>query len=202
MSARRLATAGLSLALLGWVACAASPRDAYLRDLRQHTRELRLYDVFDTTLLLRGNYLDAAFREAIATERARLTGTTEDDHAAFVERMAEDHARFHEVVFSANSLRPAARVFGDPTKGWAVRLEADGTVEPLVEVYEVRRPGSILRQLYAHHNEWSDLWIARFDKTVAAPDRVSFHVGSGWGHGSLEWTDLRARNADTGLASR
>jgi hypothetical protein len=82
---------------------------------------------------------------------------------------------------------PGPLRFGPGDDRWNVRLLADGAEEPLVTVYQVRTPTTLHRSLYPHLNQWSELWIARFHRSVTAPREVIFHVGGGYGHGELRW---------------
>jgi hypothetical protein len=188
-------TQALALALVALGLVAASPRRTYERALWDATEELKVYRGFDTALILRGTLLDRPMRAALAEERRRLVNPTTEDHAAFLARMDDDHARFHDVVFSASSPLPGARTFGESDAGWLVWLEADGVRQELVSIERVRRPSPVHRELYAHLTIWSELWIARFRKSAANPDEVIFHVGSGYGNGELRWDRLRERDA-------
>ena len=184
----------LSLALAALVLVAAvSPRKTYLRELDEATRELRRYKGFQTALILRATYLDGEMRRHLAEERSRLVNPAPEDDAAFVERMKDDGAAYHDVVFSAMTPLAAARTFGEADTGWVIWLEADGTREELVSCERIRKPSPLHRELYAHLNQWSELWIARFRKTAANPDEVVLHVGSGYGNGDVTWSGLRQR---------
>ncbi|MFK7931312.1 MAG: hypothetical protein AB8H79_24225 [Myxococcota bacterium] len=180
--------------LLGAVALsiAAGPRRTYEKELRTWTDELKIYRGFDTALIMRATYLDGPMRASLAQERRRLMNPTPEDHAEFVTRMQTDGAAYHDVVFSAQTPLPAATTFGEADSGWVVWLEADGTREKLVSIERIRKPSPLHRELYAHLNVWSELWIARFEKTVSTPNTVVLHVGSGYGNGDLEWSKLGA----------
>lgn len=182
----------LALTLVFAVA-AASPRKLYERAAQDQTRELIVYRGFQTALILRGTLLTPTFRATLAEERRRLIDAEPDDHADFVARMERDAAAWHEVVFSASSTLPEGRRFGENDAGWKLVLHADGSRQPLVEVHRVRRPNPLHHQLYTHLNMWSDLWIARFERTVASPSQVVLKVGSGWGNGELVWEGPDAR---------
>jgi hypothetical protein len=185
---RRALFAVVMVALLA-LGAAAKPRKAYVRFVEHHTRELILYSHFETALILRGTYLSGDVRAALADERRRLLAPTDEDHAAFVETLRADGAAYHEVVFSADSAMADARRFGPPgtVHGWSVRLEADGHDEKLVTCTMERNPNPLQRSLYPHFNRWSDLWIARFEKTVQNPREIVLVVGSGYGNGRLVW---------------
>jgi hypothetical protein len=165
----------------------ASPRRAYLKEHRAYTRELVLYDDFSTALLMRATLLEPAFRDVLASERHRLLNPSEANHAEFVARMAEDGRLYHEVVFAADSAFDNAEKFGPGDDRWNVRLLADGTEEPLVAIERVRKPSPLHEALYVQSDLWSELWIARFTRTVASPREVRVIVGGGHGNGELVW---------------
>lgn len=165
-----------------------SPRKQYLKDLGTWTEEVRRYKGFATALILRATYLSEDMRGHLAEERRRLVNPSPEDHEAFVARMASDHAGYHDIVFSAMTPMPGARRFGEADTGWVIWLEADGKREELVSVEWIRRPSPLHRELYAHLNRWSELWIARFERTVESPDEVVLHVGSGYAKADVTWT--------------
>ena len=180
----------LLLALTLLTACAPkSPKALYERDADDATRELTIYSEFTTALLLRGTLLTPEFRDTMSDYREALLEPLPDNQARFESRMTDDAQAYHEVVFSADSAMPGKLRFGPGDDRWNVRLTADGTVEPLVTVYPVRRPTPLHYGMYPHLNQWSELYIARFHRTVEAPEEVVFHVGSGHGHGELVWSD-------------
>lgn len=174
--------------LCGLLLACATPRALYEQTFDAHSRTLKVYQGFATSIILRGTYLSSGFREEMANERRRLLGATDSQHAEFRERMRTDLAAYHEVVFSANTPRFPHMSFGDGERGWDVRLVADGKQERLIEAYRVRNPTALHQAIYPHYNIWADLWIARFEKTIPNPRDVEFHVGSGLGNGSIRWS--------------
>lgn len=174
--------------LLGTLAflVAAAPSRSYKRVFKQHTEELTIHQGFATALILRGTLLTPRFRTEYADARRVLTGTTDTEHADFARRSGEDAAAYHEVVFSTDSPMDVDS-FGTTDDGWILRLEADGQPQSLVTVYEVDKPTSVQRALFPHLNIWSELWVARFARTVESPRLVELHVGSGFGNGTLHW---------------
>jgi hypothetical protein len=168
-------------------------RKTYLKHYEAMTRKLVLYWDFETALILRGTYLAPDFRMQLAEERRRLLNVTDGDHDSFVAMMKSDADAYHEIVFSADSGMPEGQKFGNGDDGWQVRLFADGTQETLVTVFKEQRPNMMQRSLYPHFNKWSDLWIARFRRTVTDPDTIVFEVGGGYGHGELVWDGQRSR---------
>jgi hypothetical protein len=182
MNRRTLLLGLLVLPLLG-----ISPRRAYLKEHRAWTRELTLYNDFSTALVMRATLLEPAFRDVIASERHRLVNPSAENHAAFVARMAEDGRLYHEVVYAADSAFENAEKFGPGDDRWNVRLVADGVEETLVAIDRVRNPSALHDALYVQTDIWSQLWIARFTRTVQSPAEVRMIVGGGYGNGELRW---------------
>ncbi|MGC6494221.1 MAG: hypothetical protein ACON5B_15415 [Myxococcota bacterium] len=182
----------LSLAL-ALSACAKNPRASYLKTLDQWTDKLVIQESLGTALRLRGTYLSPTFRGVLEQERARLLGDADSDAAGFRERQAEAMANTHEIVFTAESDIESNTKFGDHDGAWRLRLVADGVEQPLLTVHRVRRPNSLQEALFAHKNLWNELWVARFDATVSQPTTLEFHVGSGYGSGSLQWSSTGIR---------
>jgi len=181
-----------SLLALFLSTAAGTPWHAYHRAWQAETRDLKLYRGFGTALLLTGTLLTPDFRSDLAAERARLLDSPPEDVATFAKRMKEDGAKWHEVVFAAESpLQEGPLVFGSSDAGWQVRLTADGQAEKLVAVEQVDDPTPLHEALYPQIDQWSSVWIARFERTVADPDTVVFEVASGFGHGRLVWRGLR-----------
>jgi hypothetical protein len=185
MNRRSLLLGALALPVAAHAA--PSPRRTYLRAHRSWTRELVLYWDGSTALLLRATLLEPAFRAALAEERRRLLDVDEADHAAFLERMRADGEQYVEFVFAADSAFPEAEKFGPGDDRWNLRCLADGAALELSAVDQVRRPSPLHRALYDQHNQWSELWIARFTRSVGRPAWVELHVGGGYGNGACHW---------------
>lgn len=166
---------------------AASPRKTYLKSLEAQTRKLVIYDGFATSLIMRATLLTPAFRDQLAAERRRLGSVSDADHAAFVARNQGDNAKFHEIVFSADSSRPQGKKFGNGDAGWNLRLLVDGVEAPHHETHMIRRPTPMHQGLYTHITLWSDLYITRFERVAEDPREVVLSVGSGFGNGDVTW---------------
>lgn len=184
---RTLVTGMLVLSLLGSLG-AKRPRRAYLQTFQANTEKLLIYREFSTALNLKATLLTRSMREAITRERSRLLGEAVDDEAAFAARMQRDLEGYHEVVFSAQSGFPDADRFGTTDAHWNLRLVADGKEQPLVTVEHIRRPTPLHRGLYPHVDQWSELWIARFERVSDSPRTLELFVGSGLGSGSIRWS--------------
>ncbi|MCA9492591.1 MAG: hypothetical protein KC621_21810, partial [Myxococcales bacterium] len=182
MNRRTLLLSGAALMCLG-----ASERKTYLRAHREWTRKLVLYHDFGTALMMRATLLEPAFRTLLAHERRRLLDPSEENHQAFVERMERDGAAYVEIVFAADSGFDNGHRFGPGDDRWNLRCEADGVDQPLVAVEQVRKPSPLHDTLYVQHDQWSELWIARFERTVPSPRSVVLHVGGGYGNGTCTW---------------
>lgn len=187
MAARNTLVALLVVAVLGSIA-AKKPRRAYLQTYEAHTEQLVVYFGFATALNMRATLLTKGMRDAIEAERTRLMNPSEENAASFASRMDRDLSQYHEVVFSADAGVEGRLAFGDTDAQWNLRLEADGIDQPLVAVEKIRRPTPVHRGLYPHINHWSDLWIARFERTKEAPGVVRLLVGSGYGNGEITYT--------------
>jgi len=186
LTRRTLLTTGA--ALVGAPAFGRSERKTYLDAHEEATREVRLYNGFFTALLARGTLLDPPFRLALAEERKRVYDPSPADHVAFLARMAEEGARYHEIVLGADSPFDEANRFGaQGDDRWNLRLEADGTELACVEVAHVRKPTPLQRQLYPQVNIWSELWLARFENTAPNPGNLVLHIGGGYGNAEMAW---------------
>ncbi len=185
---RLVALAGL---LLFGTAAGGRARRNYIAIYEDYTEHLIVYWDFETALNMRATYLTPEFRMAMADERQRLLNATPEDHKAYTERLLEDGNLYHELVFSSDSAMPKGEEFGTADDKWQIRLLADGTEEKLVSIYKVRKPNPMQRALYPHLTIWSDLWIARFEKTVRTPDDVQLIVSSGYGNGEMWFKGMR-----------
>jgi hypothetical protein len=184
---RRNLLAGAGL-LLGGTALARSPRRSYLDAHDEWTREIRVYNGFFTALLARGTWLSPEFRQALAEERRRVFDPTPEDHQAFLARMAEEAARWHELVLGVDSPFDEAETYGaQGDDRWNLRLTADSVELPCVEVSHVRKPTPLQRDLYPQVNLWSALWVARFENKAPNPQELVLHVGGGYGNGEMAW---------------
>lgn len=181
-----LAALGATL-VVAPTADAAPARTAYRRVWRSWTRKLVVYRGFGTALFLRVTLLEPEFRERLADERHRLMGPADAGDAAFRERMAADGAAWHEIVFAAHSGEEDDPRFGNDDGRWNLELAVDGADAPLVNVEHIRRPTPVHRGLYPQLDIWSELWMARFQRTAARPTVIELRFGSGLGNGEVRW---------------
>ncbi|MCB9663356.1 MAG: hypothetical protein H6732_04530 [Alphaproteobacteria bacterium] len=182
-----------TLALLVLAGC-ASARHAYVQTYWGHTEKLEMYDGFGTALRVRATYLSTGFRTAMADERARLLGPSSDDHEAFKARLLADADVYHEIFFTAESSYDRNQLrFGEDDEGWHIRLEADGSAQDLVTVYQVKKPTLLHERLLDGYDRYTQLWIAKFARTATAPDELVLHLGSGHGHTQIRWAGDQLR---------
>lgn len=178
-------------------------RRAYLRAHRAVTEQLVIYKGFETALLMRATLIDPLFLDALSRERARLLGPALDDPERLIQEMELDREGIFEVVFAADSGMPFGKDFAPDEKGWTLRMEADGEEQPLIRVEHIRRPSPMQRALFPQITIWAELYVARFERTVASPSFIELHVGSGYGHDTLRWerTTRRARKLERAFRS-
>jgi hypothetical protein len=135
----------------------------YMAALRRWTGQLRLYDHFETSLLLRAVYKSEAFRRAWCHEYARRYILPTEDYALLVEKEMDDAARFHEVFIAvwADDTRRGNFV-GDEVP-WKMRLVGDSgrTVDPLI-IKEIHKPTTEVLTLYPFITAHDHVFVAKF----------------------------------------
>ncbi len=192
-----------ALGLLGaWLACAprtvavegASPRPdpRYGRVHVEQTRELKLYDQLETQLILRATWRGEAQRRAAVAELAWRGSMTTDEQATLLQAELAELAAAHEVVFasmfSSSAGTPDPPIFGDALDSpWRLRLDVDGQPCPLLSVDQVDDPSAAQALLYPQLNAWSQLWIARFDRSCGSAGTARLVVSGSGGSGALTW---------------
>ena len=136
---------------------------AYSRALRGWTRELRLYDRFETKLLMRAVYKGPAFRRAWSHEYARRNILPSEAYALLKEREQDDAARFHEVLFACWAGDSRGGHFLGDDAPWTIRLVGDGgrTVSPLL-LERIKRPSTELLTLYPFISPHDRIFVAKF----------------------------------------
>jgi len=142
---------------------------AYSRALRRWTQEIRLYDKWETSLLMRATYKSEPFRRAWSHEYSRRYVLPQEDYALLLQRELEDASRFHEILFAAwaNDSRQGDFVGADPP--WKIRLVGDQgrTVEPLV-LRPIRKPNTQMLRLFPYITAHDRVFLAKFP--VLGPD--------------------------------
>jgi len=136
---------------------------AYSRALRTWTRELRLYDRFETKLLMHAVYKSARFRTAWSHEYARRNILPSETYALLREREQDDAARFHEVLFAAWAGDSRGGHFLGDDAPWTIRLVGDNgrTVAPLL-LERIKRPSTELLTLYPFITPHDRVFVAKF----------------------------------------
>lgn len=174
--------------LVGMLGGWSKDRRAYLKVLHAHTERVQIYHHLATAMNGNALLLTPAMRDALAQERTRLLLPDEDNRKAFAERMEADATAYHEVVLSIDSAMPAGERFGPGDGHWNLRMVVDGKQAGLVAVEHVRRPTHLHRSLYAFHDKWSEMWIARFERVSESPSTVELVVSGGYGNKTLKWS--------------
>lgn len=183
---KKLLTALLLLSVigsLGW----SKPRRQYLKVLHKNTHRTLIYHHLATALNGNVTLLTPAMRNALAGERTRLLRPRAEDVERFQARMDADASNYHEVVLSIDSAMPGGEQFGPGDAHWNLRLLVDGTEAELVAVEHVRRPTPLHRSLYAYHDQWSELWIGRFEQVSPSPREVELIISGGYGNDTVTW---------------
>jgi hypothetical protein len=164
------------------------PRPAYADVHRRATKELRLYDHFDTELVLRATLVTDEVRDAGAFELAYRGAMTRAEADAFVAGARADAAGRWQVVFASMRAHDDARQFGTADDApWRVRLQVGGAPCAPVSVHEIVEPTVAQRVLYPQSNDWADLWTAWFETDCGSAGEVTFSVAGPRASGELRW---------------
>ncbi len=136
---------------------------AYSRTLRAWTKELRLYDRFETKLLMRAVFKSERFRTAWSHEYARRNILPSETYALLRERQMDDAARFHEILFAAWAGDSKGGHFIGDDAPWTIRLVGDDgrTVSPLL-VNRIKRPSTELLTLFPFITPHDRIFVAKF----------------------------------------
>ncbi len=136
---------------------------AYQRAVRRWTQEIRLYDKWETSLLMKATLKVAPFRRAWTFEYARRYILPQDDYALLLQRELEDAQRYHEVLFAAWADDTRRGDFVGTDAPWKVRLVGDGgrSVDPLI-LKRIRRPTTELLSLYPFITAHDRVFVAKF----------------------------------------
>jgi hypothetical protein len=136
---------------------------AYRRAVRRWTQELRLYNKWETSLLMRATFKAPRFRRAYSHEYARRYILPQDDYALLLQRELEDASRYHEIVFAVWADDTRRGDFVGKDAPWKVRLVGDGgrTVDPLI-LKRIRRPTTELLSLFPYITPHDRVFVAKF----------------------------------------
>lgn len=169
---------------------------AYSRALRVWTKELRLYDRFETKLLMRAVYKSARFRTAWSHEYARRNILPSESYALLKERQMDDAARFHEVLFAVWAGDSRGGHFLGDDAPWTIRLvgDDDRTVAPLL-LERIKRPSTELLTLYPFITPHDRVFIAKFpvladDGTPLVSEqggRITLQIAGVLARGEMVW---------------
>jgi hypothetical protein len=171
----------------------------YRRALRRWTREIRLYDKWSTSLLMKATFKSDPFRRAWSHEYARRYVLPQEDYALMLERELEDASRYHEVQFAVWADDSLNGHFTGQSPPWKIRLVGDQerTVEPLV-LKRIRRPTTEMLRLFPYISAHDRVFVAKFP--VLGPDgmplitpssrQVRLQVAGVVNQGELVW-DLK-----------
>lgn len=178
---------------------------AYRRTLRSWTKELRLYDRFETKLLMRAVFKSQRFREGWSHEYARRNILPSETYALLRERQMDDAARFHEVLFAAWAGDSRGGHFIGDDAPWTIRLvgDDDRTVAPLI-LERIKRPSTELLTLFPFITPHDRIFVAKFpvlgeDGTPLigqTSERLTLQVAGVLARGEMVWPLRRPREAE------
>ena len=136
---------------------------AYPRTLRRWTEELKLYDVFETKLLMRAVFKSRPFRTMWSYEIARRHQLPSEDYAQLRAREADDAARFHELLVAVWADDSLGGDFEGQDAAWSLRLVAeDGrTVAPLV-LSRIKRPNTQILTMFPFITPHDRVFVVKF----------------------------------------
>jgi len=173
---------------------------AYSQALARWTEDIRLYDRWETSLLMKATYKGEAFRKAWTQEYARRFILPQDDFGLLLEQELADASRYHEflVALWANDTKKGH--FEGEGAPWKLRLVGDGdrTVDPLV-LRRIKKPSTELRSFFPEIGPHDRVFVVKFpvlagDGTPILSPRslgMKLQVVGAVHRGELRW-DLRA----------
>lgn len=183
--------------MIAWLlACAAhqpvstreTARPDYPAAYQAWTRELALYENFETELLLRATLMARPFDEALAAELAWRGGWPQEELAA---RWAEDQAReaeSHDLLVAVTKTAEGHLKLGTaPEADWRLRLLVDGRPCAPLELDQVDDPPQSMRVMFPSANAWADVWEARFATDCGRQGTFSLIVSGPSGSGEITW---------------
>jgi hypothetical protein len=154
------------------------------------TRELRLYQHFDTQLVVWATLLTEDVRTAGARDLAYRGAMEAAEAEALVARSVAEGTGAWEVIFAAMWSHDEAKDFGSSADDpWHVRLLVDERACTPTNVEPIVRPTAAERVLYSQVNDWSDLWRARFDQDCGSTGDVVFSVAGPYASGEVSWSE-------------
>ena len=159
---------------------------------RAWTEEVRLYDGFETALIVRATLRTEDLRRAAAREQAYRAAMSDDEYQALLVRELATLGTSHELFFTVMPGERETRTLGgDPESPWRLRLFVDGRPCALEDLERQARPDLLQRELVLQLNPWSDLWTARFSADCGQNGEMAFVISGPQASGELRW-DLPA----------
>ncbi|MEE2829603.1 MAG: hypothetical protein VX498_10475 [Myxococcota bacterium] len=169
---------------------------AYARSLDRWTTQLRLYDRWETSLLMKATFKAEPFRKAWTHEYSRRYILPQDDYGLLLEEELGDASRYHEFLIAvwANDTR-FGHFEGDDAP-WTLRLVGDDsrTVDPLV-LRRIKKPSTEMLALFPFIGPHDRVFSVKFpvlgsDGTPILSDRtqvVKMQVAGVVNRGELVW---------------
>jgi hypothetical protein len=136
---------------------------AYSQSLDRWTEDIRLYDRWETSLLMKATYKGETFRKAWTHEYSRRFILPQDDFGLLLERELGDASRYHEFLIALWANDTKQGHFEGKDAPWNLRLVGDGerTVDPLV-LRRIKKPSTELRTFFPDIGPHDRVFIVKF----------------------------------------
>ena len=127
------------------------------------TQEGRIYDGLSTKLISKATFKSAAFRQAYATEYARLYKTEGSEYDKLVADQQKAAAEYHDFVIAAYVPEKSWDDFSKETSMWKIYLTRDAgeQIRPL-EIRKLNKKDPILDYFYPYITTWKSIYHVRF----------------------------------------
>jgi hypothetical protein len=142
---------------------AASKQREYCQVLHQWTRSGRIYNQFDTELLLTATYRSLPFRRAYLRAYSRAYQLDEVGTQELLEEHKKDVGMYHEFLLAAFVPDAEWNDFAHPRSSWKLYLETGpgGRLAP-VEIRRIPEVTPLISSFYPYVKPWDSVYTVRF----------------------------------------
>ncbi|MDX2448588.1 MAG: hypothetical protein QNK29_15470 [Desulfobacterales bacterium] len=136
---------------------------AYGDVLESWTQESRLYDGLSTKLISKATFKTAAFRQAYATEYARLYKLEGTEYDKLVADQQKEAADYHDFVIAVYVPEKQWDDFSKDTSMWKIYMTRDN-VEQIrhLEIRKLKAKDPITAYFYPYMTTWKSIYLVRF----------------------------------------
>ena len=127
------------------------------------TQEGRIYDGLSTKLISKATFKSAVFRQAYASEYARLYKTEGSEYDKLVADQQKAAADYHDFVIAAYVPEKSWDDFSKETSIWKIYLTRDAVeqIRPL-EIRKLKKKDPKLEYFYPYMTTWKSIYHIRF----------------------------------------